>query len=209
MRAPARRVSAPSGAWLGGRFGLPRWSLAWTLALAASLATAPAGAELRFSDRPEIFLNDFDLTVQVVLLGALPPSFQESLQSGVPTHIRFYVELWQHSRFWFNQRLQARLVERQLTYNVVTKEYKVASVAGEEHEPYVTKDLREAQRVASELRGFKLGPVSGLEPRELYFVRVRADVSLNGVNSFLARLTGDAEETPWLPSTLLTPTRTQ
>jgi hypothetical protein len=144
-----------------------------------------------------------------VLLGAIPPTFHEHLHSGVTTHIRFYVELWQYSRFWINQRLQSRLVERQLTYNVVTKEYKVAAIAGEQREPYVTKDLREAQRVASEIRGLKLGPATALDPGELYYVRVRADVSLGGVNTFLTRMTGEAEEADWIRSTLLTVTRTQ
>lgn len=173
------------------------------------LAAAPAGAQLRFSDRPEVFLNDHELTVQAVLLGAIPPAFYESLHSGVTTHIRFYVELWQYNRFWFNQRLQARMVERQLTYNVVTKEYKVLSTAGEQREPYVTKDLREAQRVASEIRDLKLGAAAALDPLGEYYVRVRADVSLGGVNTFLTRMTREAEETDWVRSHNRTLTRTQ
>src|SRR5574337_436716 len=197
MRAP--QLSAVSPADLReNRTDRFRWPLAWGLTLGLLLAAVPARSELRFSDRPEVFLNDYDLTVQAVLLGAIPSSFHESLKSGIPTHIRFHVELWQYSRFWINQRLEARTIERQLSYNVVTKEDKVVSTAGEQREPYVTKDLREAQRVASELRGFKLGPASALDPNTLYFVQVRADVSVGGVNSFLARLTGDAEETPWI-----------
>ncbi|MBI4590814.1 MAG: DUF4390 domain-containing protein [Candidatus Rokubacteria bacterium] len=179
------------------------------MALGLLLAATPANSELRFSDRPEIFLNDNELTVQAVLLGAVPPAFHESLQSGIPTHIRFYVELWQYSRFWVNSRLQARMLERQLAYNVVTKEYKLVSTAGEQREPYVTKDLREAQRVASEIRGLKLAAASSLDPKELYYVQVRADVSIGGVNTFLTRMTGEAEETPWIRSPLLTVTRTQ
>jgi hypothetical protein len=205
-----RRVSAVLSALLpGGRRGLPRPWLAGTLALGLLLVAAPVGAELRFSDRPEVFLNDQELTVQAVLLGAIPPAFHEHLHSGVTTHIRFYVELWQYSRFWINQRLQTRMVERQLTYNVVTKEYKLAPISGEQREPYVTKDLREAQRVASEIRGLKLGRSAALDPGELYYVQVRADVSLGGVNTFLTRMTGEAEETPWIRSTLLTVTRMQ
>src|SRR6266851_5184659 len=65
-----------------------------------------------------VFLNDFDVTVQGVLLG------------GVPVHVRFMVELWQQ-RFR-NRLIQSRTVDRQLTYNPATKEYKVASTAGEE-----------------------------------------------------------------------------
>ncbi len=204
----AQRVSAVFPALPGGRRGL-RWRVAWTLALGLLLAAGPARAELRFSDRPEVFLNDYELTVQAVLLGAIPPAFHEHLHSGVTTHLRFYVELWQYSRFLPNERLHARMVERQISYNVVTKEYKVVSTVGEQREPYVTKDLREAQRIASEIRGLKLGPASALDPRGEYYVQVRADVSLGGVNTFLTRLTGEAEQTDWVRSPHLTVTRTQ
>ena len=180
-------------------------------ALALSLVLVPAAAsqaEIKIGNL-SVFLNDFDVTVQVVLLGAIPPSLHESLHSGVPTHLRFTVELWQYSRLWIERRLQARTVERQVTYNVLTKEYKVAFLSGEQREPYLTKSLREAQRVVSELRLSKLAPVASLDPNELFYVRVRADVSLNGLNSWVARVAGDAAETPWVQSSLLTPIRSQ
>jgi hypothetical protein len=108
-----------------------------------------------------------------------------------------------------DRRLQARTVERQLTYNVLTKEYKVVSLKGETREPILTKDLREAQRVISELRVGQLAPVAALDKQDLYYVRVRSDVSLGGVNSWFARMTGEAAETPWVQSSLLTPVRSQ
>lgn len=183
--------------------------LLWALPFLAAAAT-PATAELRVSDL-SVFLNDHDLTVEVVLLDAIPPAFHESLQSGIPAHVRLNVELMQYQRFWRggDRRIDRRRIERQLTYNLVAKEYKVAFLAGEKREPYVTKDVREAQRVASDLRGLKLAPASALDPKELYYVRVRADVSLAGVNSWLSRMTGEAEETPWVNSSLLTVTRRQ
>jgi hypothetical protein len=51
--------------------------------------------------------------------------------------------------------------------------------------------------------------VATLDPHELFYVRVRSDVSLGGVNSWLARMVGEAEETPWVHSSLLTPMRSQ
>ena len=170
---------------------------------------APAEAEIRIGNL-SVFFNDFDVTVQVVLLGAIPASLHESLHSGVPTHVRYHIELWQYSRFWVERMVQTRMVERQLTYNVLTKEYRVASINGEQqNEPYLTKNLREAQRVLSDLRLSKLAPGASLDGRELYYVRVRADVALNGQNSWVARMTGDAAETPWIQSNLLTPSRSQ
>ena len=176
--------------------------------LVVCLLSPPASAdtELRISNL-SVFLNDFDVTVQGVLLGAVPSSLTESLQSGVPVHVRFVVELWQQ-RFR-DKLLQTRTIERQLTYNPATKEYKVVSLSGEDREAYLTKQFRDAQRVISELRAGKLAPDAALDPQELHFIRVRADVSLNGVNSWIARFSGEAAETGWVQSPLLTPTRRQ
>jgi hypothetical protein len=185
-----------------------------TFALAASLlavvlvGTPDAEAEVRISNLA-VFLNDYDVTVTVVLFDAVPSALHESLHTGIAAHVRYYVELWQHTRMGVDRRLQARMVERQITYNVLTKEYKVAPLKGEQREPLLTKDLREAQRVISELRVGQLAPVAALDKQELYYVRVRSDVSLGGVNSWFARMTGEAEETPWVQSSLLTPVRSQ
>jgi len=178
-------------------------------ALSSILVLAgPARAELRISSL-SVFLNDFDVTVHVVLLGALPEPMHEGLHSGIAMHVRLTVELWQQNRFLADRRLQARTVERQVTYNVLTKEYKVVSLSGEQREPYLTKDLREARRVVSEMRVGNLAPATSLSRQELYYVRVRSDVAQGGVNSWFARFTGDAEETPWMQSSLLTVTRNQ
>ncbi|MFQ5829614.1 MAG: DUF4390 domain-containing protein [Candidatus Methylomirabilia bacterium] len=169
----------------------------------------PGGAEadLQISNLT-VFLNDLDITVQAVLLEAIPESFHESLKSGIPMEARFFVELWQYNRFLMDQRIKTRTIERQLAYNVLTKEYKVVS-SGERREPYLTKELREAQRILSDLRGVKLAAAASLDPHELFYVRVRAEVSVGGANTFFARLFGDAEETPWTVSPLLTITLRQ
>jgi Domain of unknown function (DUF4390) len=168
----------------------------------------PAGADVRISNL-SVFLNDYDVTVTVVLFGAIPDSLHESIQTGIAAHVRYDVELWQYTRLGVDRRLQSRTVERQLTYNVLTKEYKVVPLKGETREPFITKDLREAQRLISELRVGQLAPVASLDKQGLYYVRVRSDVSLGGVNSWFARMTGEAEETPWVQSSLLTPVRSQ
>ena len=183
-------------------------SLLAALLLAVEAGPRSAGAEVRISNL-SVFLNDYDVTVSVVLFDAVPDALHESIHTGIPAHVRYYVELWQYTKMGVDRRLQARTVERQLTYNVLTKEYKVVSLKGETREPILTKDLREAQRVISELRVGQLAPVAALDKQDLYYVRVRSDVSLGGVNSWFARMTGEAEETPWVQSSLLTPVRSQ
>jgi hypothetical protein len=142
------------------------WAVAVTAAALA--AVAPASADLRISDL-EVFLNDHELTVNVALLGAIPVAFHEGIQSGIPAHIRYTVELWQYQRYWRDNLLLSRVVERQLGYNVVTKEYKVSAVRGETREPHLTRDMRDALRVLSALRGLKPTPAGAMDPTELMF----------------------------------------
>jgi len=172
-----------------------RWpGFAAALALLLMAAAAPAGADLRISDL-DIYLNDHEITVRVVLLDAIPPGFHEGLQSGIPTHVRFTIELWQYNRLWRDQLVRSVLIERQLAYNAVTKEYKVITMKGETYPPYATRDLRDAQRVFSEVRALKLGPAAALNPTEVFYIRVFAEAALNGENTFVTRMAGTAEQT--------------
>jgi hypothetical protein len=165
----------------------------WLLTAASWLTVAaPAQAELRLSDLA-VYLNDHEVTVHVVAVGALPPTFYEPIQSGIPAHVRLTAELWQYQWGWRDRLLTTRIVERNLTYNVVTQEYRVTFLKGESHPVYATRDLRDAQRVLSEVRAVKLSPASNLEPDAVIYVRVRAEAALNGENTFLTRLAGAAE----------------
>jgi hypothetical protein len=174
----------------------PRWpGFAAALALLLLAGATPARADLRISDL-DIYLNDHEVTVRVVLLDAIPPTFHEGLQSGIPTHVRFTIELWQYNRLWRDHLVRRVLIERQLAYNAVTKEYKVVSLKGETLPPYGTRDLRDAQRVFSEVRALKLGPAATtLNASDVFYVRVTAEAALNGENTFVTRMAGTAEQT--------------
>lgn len=167
------------------------------LLLAAALLVAagtPAWAQLRISNL-DVFLNDADVTTQLVVLGTIPPSFQEGIHSGIPAHLRVTFELWQYNRLARDRRIAAVLIERHLSYNVVTKEYKVAFIKGEVQPPHVTRDLRDAQRALSQVRAVKLAHASDLDPAVILYVRVRVETALNGENTFVARMAGTAAET--------------
>jgi hypothetical protein len=165
------------------------------LATALVLALADwAWADLTISEL-DVFLNDQEVTVHVVALGSVPPSFYEGIQSGLPSHVRFTVELWQYNRYWRDRLITAKVVERHLAYNVVTKEYKVTFLEGEGRDVYTTRDLRDAQRVLAEVRSVKLVPASSLDPNDIIYVRVRAEAALSGENTFVARMAGTAEQT--------------
>ncbi len=165
------------------------------LAAALCLApAAPASAELRINEL-DVFLNDHEVTVHAVALGTVPAAFSESVQSGIVTFVRFTVELWQYNHLWRDRLLTSRAFERQLTYNVVTKEYRVAFSKGETRPVYTTRELRDAQRVLSEVRASHLTPASTLGAADVIYVRVSAETALGGENTFLTRMAGTAEQT--------------
>lgn len=154
--------------------------------------------------------SERSLMVHAVLLGPLPEDLVEGLGTGIPALIRFQVELWQYNSFWPNRRIAAKIIERQISYDVLTKEYRVTSVQGEGREPYVTRDLWEAKRVVSELRALRLAPIDLLKLEDLYYVRLRAEVRPNTPEPSLAKLLpflSSGVETSWEKSPLLTVNR--
>jgi hypothetical protein len=60
---------------------------------------------------------------------------------------------------------------------------------------HVTRDVRDAQRVLSELRGLKMTPASALDPNAVIYVRVNAEAALKGENTVFTRMAGTAEQT--------------
>ena len=91
--------------------------------------------------------------------------------------------------------LITKTIERTLAYNIVTREFKVAALQGETRPVFTTRDLRDAQRVLSEIRGVKMTPAATLDPTAVIYVRVQAETALNGENTFVARMNGTAEQT--------------
>jgi Domain of unknown function (DUF4390) len=168
-------------------------------------AVMGAAAPLRISNLV-VTNSESTLLVTLVLLGAMPDGIVEGLGTGIPAGVRFQLELWQYNSWWVDRRVVAKLVERQVVYDVLTKEFRVSPVQGEEREPYVTRDVWEAERVLSEVRGYKLTPIAHLNLDELYYVRVRAEVRSGAPDSSVSRImpfVSSRAETPWEQTPLL------
>src|SRR5687768_2835789 len=126
-------------------------------------AAASARAAIRSSDL-DLSLNDRAVTVHIMALGGVPPGLRVGLECALTAPVRYTVDRWQYNSLWRDTLLSTRVVERQLTYNVVSKEYKVVSVAGEARAPYATREINEAQRVLAEIRDLILTPPTALDP---------------------------------------------
>src|SRR5678816_591366 len=72
-------------------------SLLAALLLAVEAGPRSAGAEVRISNL-SVFLNDYDVTVSVVLFDAVPDALHESIHTGIPAHVRYYAVSYTHLR---------------------------------------------------------------------------------------------------------------
>ena len=190
----------------------PRWRIgAVAAALVVLLFASPGWAGPLWISSLVVTNSDRTLLVSAVLLGSLPEEVVEGLGTGIPAAVRFQIELWQYNAWWVDRRIAAKIVERQLAYDVLTKEYRVSALQGEEREPYVTRELWEAERVLSQVRNLRLVSIASLRGEDLYYVRVRGDVrsapdsSLSKIVPFLS----SRVETGWEQSPLLTLSRTR
>jgi hypothetical protein len=186
----------------------PTWGLAvaFGLLLVAGRVSGAPPVPLRISNLV-VTNSDSTLLVNLVLLGTMPDGIVEGLGTGIPAGVRFQLELWQYNSWWVDRRVVAKLVERQVVYDVLTKEFRVSPVQGEERQPYVTRDVWEAERVLSEVRGYKLTPIAHLSLDDLYYVRVRAEVRSGAPDSSVSRImpfVSSRAETPWEQTPLLT-----
>ena len=186
-------------------------ALAAALALALLLVDQAWAGPLRISNLV-VTNSERTLLVNLVLLGSLPEGMVEGLGTGIPASVRFQVELWQYNSWWVDRRIAAKILERQVVYDVLTKEYRVLAVQGEERDPYVTRDIWEAERVLSEVRSVRLVPITSLKGDDLYYVRARADIRSGAPDSSLSKIVPlwtTRVETAWEQSPLLTVSRTR
>ncbi|HEV8676121.1 MAG TPA: DUF4390 domain-containing protein [Methylomirabilota bacterium] len=185
-------------------------ALAAALGLTLALAEPGWAGPLRISNLV-VTNSDKTLLVNMVLLGSLPEAVVEGLGTGIPATVRFQVELWQYNSWWVDRRIAATILERQVVYDVLTKEYRVSAVQGEERDPYVTRDIWEAERILSEVRTLRLAPISSLRGQDLYYVRARADVRTGTPDSLskMVPFLSSRVETVWEQSPLLTVGRTR
>ena len=181
-------------------------ALAASLVLVLLLAELVWAGPLRISNLV-VTNSERTLLVNMVLLGSLPDGIVEGLGTGIPATVRYQVELWQYNAWWFNRRIAAKILERQVIYDVLTKEYRVSPVQGEEREPYVTRDIWEAERVMSEVRILPLVPIGSLRAQDLYYVRARADLRSGAPDASFSKIVpfwSFRVETDWEQSPLLT-----
>jgi hypothetical protein len=110
---------------------------------------------------------DFDIT--------LTPTLEDILAKGVPLNFLLEVEVIRPRWYWFNDKVAAASQQYKLSYNSLTRQYRVS--LGTLYQNFAT--LSEAVRFFSSVRNLPVADKSALQAGAVYqaAVRMRLDVS--------------------------------
>jgi hypothetical protein len=95
------------------------------VALLALVATARAdtigvkSAEVRADEEAYVLNAEFELS--------LNPTLEEALQKGVPLYFELELEIVRPRRYWFDDKILTYSTQYRVSYNALTRQYRVAS----------------------------------------------------------------------------------
>jgi hypothetical protein len=154
------------------RCDLPGALLAFWLAIFAVAGVHAQGIEVR---RASLHNAEDTYVLEAHFDIALTHSLDEALNKGVPLYFQLEFELIRPRWYWFNETIAANAQEYRLSYNPLTRQYRVA--VGRLHQNHET--LAEALNVMRHIRLRADVPPGALRRDYTYLgaVRLRLDTS--------------------------------
>ncbi|MGI8895857.1 MAG: DUF4390 domain-containing protein [Casimicrobiaceae bacterium] len=125
-------------------------------------------ADLRVEEGEVLLSAEFDL--------ALNPTLEEALQNGVPLYFVLEFELTRNRWYWFDAVVAGTSITHRVSYNALTRQYRVASGLLALTFPSLPEVERYIGRVTSRPVARADALVKGI--RYAAFVRLRLDVNL-------------------------------
>ena len=134
-----------------------------------SVSVASAQLEVRNDPEPGLYLNA-QFTFEP------SPAIEDAVRRGIPVYFAIDFELVRTRWYWFNKRLASETLAYRLSYNPLTRQYRL-SRGGAMPQPFDT--LQEALAAVSRVRGWKVAgaEVAASRDRLLPRVRLRLDTT--------------------------------
>lgn len=147
-------------------------ALAWALGmpgLAAADTIAVRSAELRIEEG-EVLLNaEFDLTLNATL--------EEALQRGIPLYFLLEFELSRSRWYWLDEKVSQTSLSYRLSYNALTRQYRVALGSGLLAPTFNT--LEEVERYVGRVTSRPVASASALSKGTRYDAALRLRLDVN------------------------------
>jgi len=100
---------------------------------------------------------------------------EAAIHNGIPIKFIFQIDLFARRPKWPDKKISEHEISHILEYDSLKKEYLV--YRDERGDSKITASLVEAQKLMSEINGFKIVPLDELEPQVSYSVRAKAKLA--------------------------------
>jgi hypothetical protein len=103
-----------------------------------------------------------------------PEKMQEAIQTGIPTTIIFYLQLYQVRNWWRDQRLASLQFQHTIQYSPIRREYQVTFE--EKGTSRVTQNFEEAKGWMVRIQDVEIKSPSEVKPDVLTYLRIKAEM---------------------------------
>lgn len=115
----------------------------------------------------------------LLLFATLKNSFSaemvEILDSGIPLHFTFYIELHKTAENVPDEQITELTLQHTMVFDTLKETYKV-TLEEENNKTHSFQSLFEAQQIINELNGIEVIELSQLIPDNLYKIKIRAEL---------------------------------
>ncbi len=115
----------------------------------------------------------------LILFATLKNSFTsemiEILDSGIPLHFTFYIELYKIAENVPDEQVTALILKHTMIFDTLKENYKV-TLEEENNKTHSFQSLLEAQKIINEINGIEVIELSQLIPDNLYKIKIRAEL---------------------------------
>ena len=144
--------------------------------------TLASTCQVRNSYGQEASIADFtvsnsesSLLLYLTVTDCFTPEMITAVQNGIQITFVFNIELFAQRSNWPDRKIREHEFNHVFKYDSLKKEYLVQR--DEKGDSKITSSFEEAQKLMSEINGFKILPLDELDPQASYIVRAKAKLA--------------------------------
>ncbi len=147
------------------------------------------------------------LVIDAELVDAFTEKMEEVIDSGVPIRLNYYVELRKRASIFGDTLVGSNKILNTVQYDSLQKVYRFSSSGKSVKRTVQTHDKERCQLLMTTLKNIPVAPLYKLEPREKYYVRIKAELEADEFifpfNYLLFFVPFGGFKTSWSQSSLL------
>ena len=137
---------------------------------------------VRNSYGQEAAITDFTVTnseshllLYMTVTDWMTEEIEAAIHNGIPITLAFYIDLFASRNKWPDKKIREYEFNHIMEYDSLKKQYIISR--NENGNSKITASLEEAQKLMSEINGYKVLPLDELDPQTSYNLRAKAKMT--------------------------------